>query len=271
MTAPSPVTPSAKPSPQPAIILIDPQLGENIGMVARAMLNCGLTDLRLVRPRDGWPSESANAASSGALEKGVIVRVYDTTQDAVADCQVIMATTARPREMIKTVHTPRAAIAAIRDDITARGLTCGVLFGAERSGLQNEDVAIADAVITVPLNPDFTSLNLAQAVLLVGYEWISAQTTTPDTVFTTGTTDIASKETVLGLVGRLESTLDAHHFFRSPEMKPSIARNLVNLFTRMRMTDQEASTFHGIISALSGAKTALSARAAAKRGGNSGN
>lgn len=248
---------------QPAIILIDPQLGENIGMVARAMLNCGLTDLRLVRPRDGWPSEQAQAASSGALDKGVVARVYETTAEAIADCRIVLATTARPREMIKTVLTPREAAAQVRVE-SAGGTACGILFGAERAGLQNEDVALADAIVTVPLNPDFTSLNLAQAVLLFGYEWFCSGDDTPAAQLSTGDTEIATKDSVAGLVGRLEEALDAHHFFREPKMKPSIMRNLTNLFARMRITEQEVSTFHGIISALTGKKPAQSAHARRK-------
>jgi tRNA/rRNA methyltransferase len=231
----------------PAIILINPQLGENIGMCARAMFNCGLKDLRIVNPRDGWPSEKAVAASSGALEKGVVARVYATTAEAVADCTYIMATTARPRDMVKDVFTPRAAANKMREEARV-----GVLFGAERMGLHNDDVAIANAVITIPLNPDFTSLNIAQAVLLVSYEWFTAADTTVPSQLVSGDSEVASAKELAELVGRMETEMDAGGFFRSAELRPTLVRNLQALFARTRMTSQEASTFHGIISALIG-------------------
>jgi len=230
----------------PAIILIKPQLGENIGMCARAMLNCGLTDLRIVAPRDGWPSASADAASVGAFEKGVVATVYDTTADAISDCHYIMATTARPRDLVKDVFTPRAAAAQLRHE---PGKTA-VLFGAERTGLINDDIALANAVITIPLNAGFTSLNIAQAVLLVSYEWFTSSDTTPPTQFITGDSDVANAEELAGLVNRLEAEMDNGGFFRAPELKPTLVRNLHALFARTRMTSQETSTFHGIISAL---------------------
>jgi tRNA/rRNA methyltransferase len=229
----------------PAIVLVHPQLGENIGMCARAMFNCGLTDLRIVAPRDGWPSEKAVSASSGALEKGVIATVYQSTTEAVADCNYILATTARPRDMVKEVFTPRAAAAKLRNESKA-----AVLFGAERTGLVNEDIAIANGVITIPLNPGFTSLNIAQAVLLVAYEWFTAADTTPPAQLIAGDTEIASAQEIAELVTRLEGEMDKGGFFRSPELRPTLVRNLQALFARTRMTSQEASTFHGIISAL---------------------
>ncbi len=157
----------------PAIILVAPQLGENIGTAARAMFNCGLTDLRLVRPRDGWPSKKAQAAASGAdlvLDKA---HLFETVEDAIAGLTRVYATTARDRYMVKRVLTPRAAAAEIRA-LMAAGEACGILFGPERTGLLNEHIALADTVLNVPLNPAFSSLNLAQAVLLVGYEWFAS-------------------------------------------------------------------------------------------------
>lgn len=234
----------------PAIILVNPQLGENIGMCARAMLNCGLTDLRLVKPRDGWPSEAAVAASAGALEKGVVARVYSSTAEAVADCSYILATTARPRDMVKDVYTPRAGMQAVR----AQNIQTAVLFGAERSGLVNEDIALATGIITIPLNDGFTSLNIAQAVLLIAYEWFTAADTTAPHTMHTGDTDIAPAAEIAALVSRLETEMDNGGFFRSPDLRPTLIRNLVSFFTRTRMTSQEASTFHGIISALIGVR-----------------
>lgn len=242
----------------PAIILVNPQLGENIGMCARAMFNCGLTDLRIVNPRDGWPSEKAVSASSGALmedlvsksdqttKKGVIARVYDSTANAIADCQYVLATTARPRDMVKEIFTPRGAAAALRKEEGP----CAILFGAERTGLVNEDIAIANGVITIPLNPGFTSLNIAQAVLLVAYEWFTAAGVVPASQLDTGDSEIASAKDIAELVARLETEMDRGGFFRSPDMRPTLVRNLQALFARTRITFQEAQTFHGIISSL---------------------
>lgn len=235
----------------PAIVLVRPQLGENIGMCARAMLNCGLTDLRIVAPRDGWPSPQAVAASAGALDDGAVTaRIFDTLGDAVADCALTLATTARTRDMVKEVYTPRAAAA------TLRGFSGGtaVLFGAERTGLTNEDVAVASGVITIPLNPDFTSLNIAQAVLLVAYEWFTAADSMPAHQLLSGDSAPAPAAEIAALVARLEAEMDKGGFFRAEEMRPTLVRNLASLFARTRMTSQEASTFHGIISALIGLK-----------------
>jgi tRNA/rRNA methyltransferase len=232
---------------KPAIILVNPQLGENIGMCARAMFNCGLTDLRIVNPRDGWPCEKAVAASAGALESGVTARVYTSTADAVAELTYIMATTARPRDMVKEVFTPRSAAAKMRTETQ-----CGILFGAERSGLVNEDIALANGVITIPLNPGFTSLNIAQAVLLVSYEWFAAGDTTAPSQLVTGASDIATHQEISELVSRMETEMDNGGFFRSPDLRPTLVRNLQALFARTRITSQETQTFHGIISALIG-------------------
>lgn len=232
----------------PAIILVKPQLGENIGMCARAMLNCGLTDLRIVAPRDGWPNESATAASAGAFEKGVIPTLYETTAEAVADCTFTLATTARTRDMVKDVFTARKAAEKLRSE----GGQTAILFGAERTGLVNEDVALATAVVTIPLNPDFTSLNIAQAVLLMSYEWFTAGDTTAPERLLTGESQIADSGEIEGLVRRLEDEMDKGGFFRSPELRPTLVRNLAALFARTRMTSQEAATFHGIISSLIG-------------------
>jgi tRNA/rRNA methyltransferase len=231
----------------PAIILVAPQLGENIGMVARAMLNCGLTDLRIVNPRDGWPSDHANRAASGALEKGVIARVFDTTADAVSDLHFTLATTARPRDMIKDVYTATSAMETAHAKITS-GQGVGLLFGAERTGLENEDIALASAIITIPLNPDFSSLNLAQAVLLVAYEFMIQGDKTPDKQFMTGKTDIASANTIDQFTGRLIDGLSDNGFFKSPDMRPTVERNLINLFARQTWTDQDIKTLQGVLS-----------------------
>jgi len=234
----------------PAIVLIDPQLGENIGMAARAMLNCGLTDLRLVRPRDGWPSQSAERAASGALEKGVMTTLFDTTESAVANCHFVLGTTARPRDMIKDVYTASTAAKTLNQATLDRKKTA-ILFGAERSGLQNEDIARTNGIITMPLNPDFTSLNLSQAVLLVSYEWMITHQEMPvDPVTVTGKTDSATHHDLSIFTHRLIAELSAHSFFRSDQLRPTIERNLINMVSRMNLTQQDTQTLHGIVSAL---------------------
>lgn len=218
-------------------------------MVARAMLNCGVTELRLVNPRDGWPSEKARDASSGALSVIDGARVFTSTAAAIADLTRVYATTARPREMVGRVLTLRAAGAEMRAEAAAGERRAGILFGGERSGLGNEDVSLADTIITVPLNPDFTSLNLAQAVLLVTYEWFTAADETAPERLETNLSEIAGKGDLDNFVTRLGQVLDRGGFFRSPDMRPSVMRNIRNLFQRARPTDQEIRTLHGIVAA----------------------
>jgi len=237
----------------PTTILIEPQMGENIGAAARAMLNCGHTDLRLVSPRDGWPSERAEAMSSGALAKMPPVQVYGSTAAAIEDCQYIYATTARPRDMVKPVFTAKSAAQDMHRR-QAEGQKVAVLYGPERAGLSNDDVSLAHAVITIPLNPDFSSLNLAQGVLLCSYEWYQAADDTPGRDLPTGDSFPAAHQDLNDLVKRLEQELENHHFFRNPDMRPTVVRNLQNMLSRAEMTDQEVRTFHGIISALTGKK-----------------
>jgi tRNA/rRNA methyltransferase len=236
----------------PAIILVDPQLGENIGTTARAMLNCGLTDLRLVRPRDGWPNAHAQRAASGADIVLEGARLYDRTEDAIADLSRVYATTARHRYMTKTVVTPREAALEMRRVGDGTGVRCGVLFGRERTGLENDDVALADAILTVPLNPGFTSLNLAQAVLLIGYEWFTSGDATPPRYRTDGDQPPATKEELINLFEHLERELDEADFFRAADKRPSMVRSIRNLLQRTAPTAQEVRTLHGIVTALSG-------------------
>lgn len=233
----------------PVIILINPQLGENIGMCARAMLNCGAGELRLVDPRDGWPNPAAVAAASGAISVLDNVRVFKTTQEAVADLDFVLATTARERDMIKEVHSPASAAKAIH----AHG-RCGIMFGPERAGLNNDDVALANAVLNVPLNPGFSSLNLAQAVLLITYAWWStrpANEISDEKSLRTGDTMLAPQAEIENLTTHLERKLTEAGFFRSEDQKPSILRNIRNYFFRSGITLQEARTLHGIFVALS--------------------
>lgn len=236
--------------PGPAIILVEPQLGENIGMVARAMLNCGMTDLRLVNPRDGWPSAEAVATSANAKTVIENTRVYQKTEHAIRDIDVLYATTARPRDMVKRVVTPRQAATELVEQTTT-GSRCGLLFGREAKGLKNEDVVLADTIVTVPLNPEFTSLNLAQAVFCVAYEWFQAQDhTSPSETSLPKNVHPASKQELIGLFEHLESSLDASGFLQIKEKRPNMIRTLRNMWQRANLTDQETRTLRGVIKSL---------------------
>lgn len=237
----------------PAIILVEPQLGENIGTAARAMANCGLDDLRLVRPRDGWPSDKAVAAASGADSVLDKARLYPSIAAAIADLSHVYASTARDRYMVKRELTPRRAAEEMREFL-ARKEPCGVLFGPERTGLVNDDIALADTVITVPLNPAFSSLNLAQAVLIVGYEWFTARSEPEPEVLHTGHSRPARKEELLRFFEHFEEALFDSGFLRHPDKRPSMTRNLRNLFQRAGCTEQELRTLHGVVTAFMGQK-----------------
>ncbi len=230
----------------PVIILVDPQLGENIGMVARAMLNCGFTELRLVRPRDGWPSDKAIAAASGADQVVDGARLFDTTEAAIADLTAVYATTARPRGMTKPVYAPDEAAPLMAEDPASTG----ILFGGEAKGLKNDDIALADAIIMAPLNPQFSSLNLAQAVLLVAHEFYKLGLEPADDPLEKKGTRPATKEELLGFYEHLESALDGSGFLHVKEKRPTMVRNLRNLFGRARLTEQEVRTLRGIIASL---------------------
>ncbi len=240
----------------PAIVLVQPQLGENIGMCARAMLNCGLTELRLVAPRDGWPNPAAVSTCSGAHEVIERAKVFNTTAEAVADLQFVLATTARGRDMTKQIFAPDQAIAEIRRRSAAGGQKCGILFGPERTGLENDDIAMADGILNIPLNPAFSSLNLAQAVLLVAYSWYSVgEAAVQNLIREEELSPPAAKGDIENLLAHLEDELDQHRFFRSAEMRPTVLRNIRNMFTRMKMTAQDVNTMHGILSALTGKRS----------------
>ncbi len=233
----------------PAIVLVKPQLGENIGTAARAMLNFGLTDLRLVRPRDGWPSEHAVKAASGATQVLDGARVFPSTAEAVADLHHVYATTARRRDMLKATLTPAQFAATIGDLEPGR---VGVLFGPERAGLDNDDVALCEALVEVPVNPAFASLNLAQAVLLVAYECARAGTAEPVPEVPPGRTRPANREELIGFFEHLESELDASGFLYPVEKRPTMVRNIRNLFQRAGLMEQEVRTLRGVVSALVG-------------------
>jgi len=231
----------------PAIILIEPQLGENIGMCARAMWNCGLSDLRLVRPRDGWPNRHAIAAAAGADDLIAGTRIFETTAEAVADLGYLIATTARPRDMTKRLLAPEDAAGELR----RRGAAAGVLFGRESRGLHNDDVALADAVLQMPLNPAFSSLNIAQAVLLVAFEWRRAGGGEAEAGLRhPADTRPANKAEMIGLFEHLERELDDCGFLRVAEKRPTMVRSLRNALGRADLTEQEVRSLRGVISCL---------------------
>lgn len=238
---------------QPAMVLVEPQLGDNVGAAARAMLNCGLTDLRVVRPRDGWPGAKAKARAMASGADAVLdgARICDSLEQAVDDLQVIFATTGRRRDMVKHEVTPAEAAAEIRRH-SAAGERCGVLFGRERIGLTNDEVVLADAILTVPLNPAFRSLNLAQAVLLVAWEWLRAADDTPPRQQIDAGHRRATRRELLTFYDHLEEALDAGGYFKVEAMKPANVRTIRNLFSRAELTDQEVRVLHGIVTALVG-------------------
>ncbi len=249
----------------PVVILNEPQLAENIGSVARVMANFGLTDLRLVRPRDGWPQERAWASASGATWPLDGAKVYQRLEAAVADLRLTLATTARPRETQMPVMTPRQAAAALRDGV-GQGWNVGLLFGGERAGLETADVALAQGIVTVPIDPKFHSLNLAQAVAVCAYEWRVAAEDAPPPSFREGDPP-AEQEAMIGLYEQLEAELDAGGFFHPPEKRPSMVRNLRVALGRARFTDQEVRTFRGVITALAKGRGRVLAKMAAKKAG----
>ena len=234
----------------PAIILVEPQMGENIGAAAWAMLNFGLTDLRIVSPRDGWPNERAEAMAAGAANVIKNAQVFNSLSEAVADLQHVYATTARPRDMIKPVATPQAAAIELRQ-FSGLGESCGILFGKESSGLSGDDVTFADTIITVPLNPDYTSINLGQAVLLVAYEWFQHADQTPEKI-TPNAERAATKQELLALFNRIETGLDARGYFDPiKNRRPVILRNMRNMFQRFGMMESDIKGMQGIIKGLS--------------------
>jgi len=239
----------SEPAPAPAVILSEPQLGENIGAAARAMANFGLSDLRLVRPRDGWPNPKADAMAAGA--SGIIrqARLFDTTEAAVADLHYVVATTARDRAMAKPVLTPQEASGRLRA-ASDQGRKTGILFGGERSGLTNDEVALADEVVTIPTEA-FSSLNLGQAVLLLGYEWFAQADTTPPETIDHGLAGPASREELFQLFTHLEDELEKAGFLYPPGNRPGMVRTLRSMLHRARLTDQEVRTLRGVVAALS--------------------
>lgn len=232
---------------RPAIILVQPQLGENIGKTARAMLNFGLTDLRLVAPRDGWPNPSAGPAASGAGTVLDNATVYEDIASAIEDCHLVYASTVRPRDMIKPVVTPREAAAEIKG--LAKNHQAAILFGREASGLSNDDVAYANSIITVPVNPSFGSLNLAQAVILMAYELYAGEDDTPR--FQPGHEDgLASKQEMEGLHSHITDALEERGYFRSAERRNKQEHTLRSVMQNASFSSQEVQTLRGVIKSL---------------------
>ena len=233
-------------TPGPVIILVRSQMAENIGMVARAMMNCSLSELRLVQPRESPLSEKAIAASSGAQVILEQAKVYDSLDEAIGDMQVVLATTARPRDMTKPVYHPEKAIEICRSQI-ASGSRVGILFGAERTGLENPELIMADGLVEIPLNPNHCSLNLSQAVLLIGYTWFRQTEDHDNSHLATGGSLPATKQDLSAFLMHLEKTLDQHGYFRFPAKRTRMQRNLRNIFTRAELTHAEIKTLHGVI------------------------
>lgn len=236
----------------PPVILCRPQLGENIGAAARAMLNCGLTELRLVAPRDGWPNERARVAASGADAIVEGARVFARLEEAVADLTHVFAATARPRDLTRPVLTPREVGLQLRA-LVAAGQRPGLLVGPEREGLTNDELALADTIVTARLNPAFSSLNLAQAVLLLGYEWLEAEVSAQEQP-PTAVDEPAPKAELLAFLDRLEAELAACARLDGAAPHPGTDRNLRDLLQRARPTSRELRTLHGVVSNLLGGR-----------------
>ena len=248
----------------PAVILVEPQLGENIGQAARAMANFGLTDLRLVSPRDGWPNKKAAANAAGADAIINNATVFSTVEAAIADLNFVGATTARIRDLIKPILTPESAMGDLAKH-TAEGLRCGVLFGRESSGLSNDEVVLADIVIMAPVMPGFASLNLAQSVLLLSYEW--RKLTAGEELGRATKFDGPAREglwlnkckpatagELLDFFAHIEAELSKAGFFKTDEKRSTMVRNIRNLFVRASLTSPEVKTLRGIVAALTRSK-----------------
>ena len=245
--------------PPPCVILNHPQMAENIGAVARVMANFGLEDLRLVKPRDGWPQERAWPSASGATWPLDNAKVFDTLPEAIADLKLVFATTTR-----LPVYTPREAAGHLSADV-AKGYAVGLLFGGERAGLETDDIALCQAIVSIPIDEKFRSLNLAQAVSINAYEWKMTVDDRPWSRFEYNVAEPADQSSLLGLYGQLEDELEKAGFYHPPEKKPSMVRNLRAPLARARLTEQEVRTFRGMVTALSKGRGRVLAKLAAQK------
>ena len=235
--------------PGPVIVLVEPQLGENIGAAARAMANFGLSRLRIVNPRQGWPNDKARMMATGAGRLLDGAELYDTLEGAIADCNFVLAATARAHDQAKPVIGAAEAATEMAPRIAA-GERIAVLFGRERNGLENDEVALADRILTLPVNPGFASLNLAQAIVIVAYEWFKLQSGAALPFAMPEKSAPAPKQQLLAFFASLERELEKVEFFRPPDKRETMQINLRNIFTRMRPTRQDIQTLHGVIMAI---------------------
>ena len=233
--------------PAPIVVLVEPQLGENIGAAARAMANFGLSRLRLVKPLQGWPNEKARVMAAGADRVLDAATLYDSLADAIGDCSFVLAATARNHDQAKPVISADAAAAEMAPRVAA-GETVAIVFGRERNGLENHEVALADRILTLPVNPAFASLNLAQAVVIVGYEWFKRAGALPFAM--PEKSPPAAKQQLDAFFADLERELEKVEFFRPEEKRGTMSVNLRNIFQRMAPTQQDVRTLHGVITAI---------------------
>ena len=236
-------------TPGPAIVLVEPQLGENIGAAARAMANFGLSRLRLVTPREGWPNPRAKVMAAGADRVLDGAQLFSSLADAIADCTYVLATTARAHDQAKPVMSPEDAIHELAPRIKG-GEATAIVFGRERIGLMNEEVAMADGIVTLPINPAFASLNLAQAVAVVSYEWLKVTSGNKLPHTTPQRSPNAPKQQMAAFLANVERELDRVEFFRPPEKRETMLVNLRNIFARMQPTQQDIQTLSGLVMAL---------------------
>jgi tRNA/rRNA methyltransferase len=235
--------------PGPFVVLVEPQLGENIGAAARAMANFGLSGLRIVKPRQGWPNDKARTMATGGGRILDGAEVYDTLEAAIADCTFVLATTARAHDQAKPVVGPAEAAALMAPRVAA-GEAVAILFGRERNGLENDEVALADCIVTLPVNPAFASLNLAQAVVILAYEWFKLASGAKLPFAMPEKSAPAPKEQLLAFFAALERELEKVEFFRPPDKRETMQINLRNIISRMQPTQQDIQTLHGVIMAI---------------------
>lgn len=236
---------------RPVIILVEPQLGQNIGAVARIMLNFGYRELRVVNPREGWPNHDAIVNASGADEILEKAQVFDRVEEAIQDLQMVYATTPRNHDMIKMIESPEGAAKRLSPEIQD-GIRVGILFGCERTGLNNDDVALCQGIITIPTNPNFSSLNLSHAVGVVCYAFMTVLDQPETERFRTGKTSLADQSELISFYDFVEKSLLESGFLRHEKKRPIMVRNIRNIFNRMNLTKQEIQTLMGIFKSLRG-------------------